>query len=253
MRNLDRLFCVLLFALMGCSTDDKDNVLGSIAGTNWVGQYQELNVSAPKNVIPVSFKFSSDNNFRTLSLDNVAKSAQGSYRDMPRHNTVLLDVKESTFEKFSLKGSSKAFEYSLADDELVLKNNEGIYTLVREAADGKDPTNHFFGSWACKDPSEGEWGIDLDANSFFGRRTQKGTRALNIEGTVSYVKSSETIELPDIAEITLNSSNQGDLKGLRLRAQMPAKNTKNNEFTMNELDELGEVKEGGLQVKCGRG
>jgi hypothetical protein len=244
----------VLFISLSCGEDDAAKGIAGLAGTNWVGQFKGMSEGKAISPVEVSFNFKENKSFKTLSLSNIDKTATGEYIDMPRHNTLLLEVKESTFDAFSLQDTSKSFDYSLEGDELILKSYEGIYTLIRKENDGTDPSNSFLGSWRCNDESDGEWAVDFEDASFFGRRTQANTRALNIWGGVEYLKSNENQKRPDGALITLENANQGEVKGLRLLAEATkiADDVIVN-FTMNEILLSGKRKENGLTVKCRKG
>lgn len=246
------VFMILLFGLWGCGEEEKAQGLAGLVGSSWVGQLKSSGDSG--SVTPVSFHFREDGMFRTVALDDVKKAAKGKYEDMPRHSALLLTVEESNFESFSLADSSKSFDYSLDGDELVLKSYEGIYTLVRAQEDGTDPSNPFSGSWQCEDDSAGDWSIDFTDSEFFGRRTQEGKRALNVWGIAVYSKSKEGRDLPDIAEVTLEKSNQGEVRGIRLRAEINHRtNSKAKLFNMLEMLANGSPKPNGIAIKCRRG
>ena len=247
--NLILLFLVLLNS---CGDKDENAGLAGLVGTDWTGQFQPLGkggeLGDPANV---SFSFFPDASFQTVSLTNVSRTAKGGYKDMPRHKTLLLDIKESNFEEFSLTNTSKALEYSLVDDELVLKDHQGIYTLTRSGQDGTSPTNPWQGSWTCGDDQDGQWGLDFQGANFFGRRLQKGTKALSMSGAATYGKTKDDLELPDIVELSVAQASQELLNGMRFRAEMDVENTVDR-FTMQEVLLNGKVKQGSITIKCDR-
>lgn len=241
----------ILFLFASCGEAEKTEGLAGLVGTSWTGQYQVLKGGESSSPTQVSFSFFESNLFQTASLRDLSHVAKGEYKDMPRHNTVLLDVKESNFNAFSLKQSSMALEYSLVEDELILRNDGGIYTLVRSGQNGADPMNPFTGSWNCLDDQEGKWGVDLTGVSFFARRTVEGAKALSMSGAVSFGKSESDNDRPDIADVTITQSSQSGFAGIRLRARMDIKNT-TDKFTMIETDVNGKAKNGSVTINCER-
>ena len=189
--------------------------------------------------------FTADSSFQALNLSVADAKATGTYRDMPMHSSMMLEVTESNFPEFASAGNFLAFDYSAKDHELVIKSDNLELRLIRNSDHEENGESPLTGSWICPETRSARWQLDISHGRFWARRAMTGRRALRLEGNV-YPEKTSSDNTPAAAILKITSATEAQLIGAMLRFSV----TTNERRLLEEVDEQQVKVEDGLSVSC---
>ncbi len=205
--------------LVGCGSNANPNTIPTLTGTFWNGMFSSTNGKNAK----VSVNFYKDQSFDIAPLEKLNQNASGTYTDMTKSKSLLLDIKQSQYTLVGNSESSQDFKYEINENELILKGDAGEYLLVQRDSDKneKTKTNRLLGDWGCSPKDGSTWGINIASTSFRGHKMQAERRTIFFEGDVldSYTNNgSKEVMILKI----MSTNDHAKLVGIKLRATYQA-------------------------------
>jgi len=240
---MTKILQLLILGLVstGCGSEGNPNVIPSLTGSSWTGIFSP---SKGKNT-NVSVNFFKDQSFKIAPLEQLSQTVNGTYTDMTKSRSLLLDVQQSQYSLIAEPKSSQDFSYEINEDELVLKGDVGDYLLVqRDETEKSDSQSKLLGDWSCSPKDGSTWGLNIATTNFRGHKIQAERRTIFFEGDV--IDTINEKNKPEVFLMKVTRTNDYDkLIGIKLRITYVS----NKKMKLEELDDKSKALS---EIICGQ-
>jgi hypothetical protein len=207
-----RFYFILSLSILypGCSTSDPEEAVpegpASAFHGVWKGDYKKLDSEGAKlKETTAKAEFKADKemegtfDFRFPEEDNKAK-ASGSYQIF-NENTLIFEIKESSFSDLGLKGTVTRLDFELSGTALVLSNESLEMILLRDkdgslnndsSEDENDEKPKIETQWSCVDKSKNTWDLSIAGGVFNATVIGAGNTYFVVNGNIRNANSENT-------------------------------------------------------------
>jgi len=225
----------------GCGSNANPNVIPSLTGSSWTGIFSPSNGSNTN----VSVNFFKDQSFKIAPSEKLSQNVSGTYTDMTKSKSLLLDIQESQYNLIAEPKTSQDFSYEINGNELILKGDVGDYLLVqRDEKEENKSSSKLIGDWSCS-PSDGStWGLNVATTTFRGHKIQSERRTIFFEGDI--IDTTNNKNEPESFLLKITRTNDYDkLVGIKMRITYHS----DKRMKLAELDENGKKLS---EIMCGK-